>query len=692
MSSSSGRSDNDKKEKKYQETIALTQEEMRLLFSNPEDLEEESSSLDETALNSRDEGYQSTVAMTPEEMGVLFPKSGTREDGSSGLQDSLDREKGYDSTIALSKEEMGVLDRKTEPGEKPVHDATVALSKEEMGIKSSPPTYLETMALSDLEEVEEEKRQSDSGLGATEAEKVFFEQAVAKGGSGEKYRLEKKLFSGGMGAILKVTDRNLTRTSAMKVVLPAYKSSQDTLTSFVTEARITGFLEHPNIIPVHELGFDPATGVYFTMKLAHGEALNDILDKIKKGEPGYQETFSTYQLLSIFRKVADAIAFAHANEIIHQDIKPHNVVVGDYGEVLLMDWGLGRYIGDAEKETDPEKRAFLHDISLEHQAEEILIKGTPSYMAPEQTTGDCRKIDTSTDIFLLGATLYHMFTLEAPYFGDSLREVVSHARIRHLILPQHRSPERQIPEEICRIIMKAMEPEKENRYQKVEDLARDIDNLIAGRWTSQEKKDFKSGDMLMVEGDIGEEAYLIVKGSVEVFKETDDHRIVLGKLEPGDIVGEMSLIAKEARSASVEALEDTSAAILTKEVLTENLKKLPPYMEKIVSALNDRLRIANANIHPHATSDCTYVVLKHLRLLFMDRSGGKEPEKLRLPYEDVIEEIAEDIGISGQKVTNVLSKAIGENIIAWENEEIGIPSLETLIRHTRSMRKKTGML
>ena len=129
--------------------------------------------------------------------------------------------------------------------------------------------------------------------------------------------------------------------------------------------------------------------------------LNEIIDEIHKGNPEYVETYSTFHLLRIFGKVCDALAFAHSKDFIHQDIKPHNVMVGEYGEVLLMDWGLGKYIGDPEKEKDLIKRRVLEDIRDASKGKEELIKGSPTYMAPEQTKGDPSLIDKQSDIFLL---------------------------------------------------------------------------------------------------------------------------------------------------------------------------------------------------------------------------------------------------------------------------------------------------
>ena len=158
----------------------------------------------------------------------------------------------------------------------------------------------------------------------------------------EKYLVGEKVAQGGMGAIYKVHDQDLQRTSVLKVILPNTMEDVLLFRRFIEEARITGQLEHPNIIPVHELGVLGANKLFFSMKYVKGEALGSILRKTRDVDPNYIKKFSLYTRLTIFRKVCDAVAYAHSKKIIHRDIKPDNIMVGEYGEVLLMDWGLAR--------------------------------------------------------------------------------------------------------------------------------------------------------------------------------------------------------------------------------------------------------------------------------------------------------------------------------------------------------------
>ncbi len=517
-----------------------------------------------------------------------------------------------------------------------------------------------------------------SDYSATESEKEFYETRIKKE-FGEKYRFYEKLVSGGMGAIFKVLDRDLRRITAMKVLLPGLKDNPDTLTNFVTEAKITGFLEHPNIIPVHELGLMPQSGIFFTMKLAKGETLNKILAEIRAGNEEYSEKYNSYHLLSLFRKICDAVSFAHSVNIVHQDIKPHNIMVGNFGEVFLMDWGIAKYVGDSESESIPEYKDFFKDIErCTKDPKSFHIKGSPAYMSPEQVSGDPSQIDKFSDIFLLGATLYHIFTLEPPYQGDDIQDILLKAKKGEFVAPERRNPDAQIPSEISRIIMKAMAYDKYERYLSAEAFAKDIDDFIAGKWSPQEKKYFAAGELLMKEGEIGEEAYVIIKGKVQIFRESGGHKVVLNTSGEGDIIGEIALITRAPRSASVEAVEDTEVAVFTDHLIAYNIRRLPPYMEKIVSVLTERLLAANANIHPHLTRDCTDVVLKQFRLLYEDKL---QHEAECILFQEVAREISDDLGIPDDKVCEILLLAIAQGLLVREeNDTLRICDTEALNR------------
>jgi serine/threonine-protein kinase len=415
----------------------------------------------------------------------------------------------------------------------------------------------------------------------------------------QKYLVRKPFAAGGMGHLYYARDRDFGRTSVMKVIIPQLRQNELIIRSFVREARITGQLEHPNIIPVHDLGYHPDYGLFFTMKLVEGETLNDILQELETGHADYVRKYDLWTLLGIFRKVCDAVAFAHSRGIIHRDIKPANIMVGDYGEVLLMDWGLAKAVRRRPKDTPREGdfgEATVLGADDEVTGPFAVIKGSPGYMSPEQASGQTSRLDQRSDIFLLGATLYNILTFYPPYLGAEVDEVLEHARRCNYDPPEKSHfGDWQIPADLAQIVHRAMARNPRHRYQTVDELTRDLDDLIHGRMRYQ-RRTYQAGQLLLHEGEPGAESFIIESGKVEVFKGTGEHKVTLGILGAGEIVGEMALITQGPRSASVQALTRTRVLVLTDERFTENLKRLPTWMGKTIVALAQRLYEADRKL------------------------------------------------------------------------------------------------
>ena len=512
----------------------------------------------------------------------------------------------------------------------------------------------------------------------------------------EKYIVEDKISQGGMGAIYRVFDQDLRRASVLKVVLPGVMEDTLLFRRFIEEAQITGKLEHPNIVPVHDLGVIQRSKLYFSMKYVQGQGLGSILKNIRDGKEEYTEHYKRYVLLTIFRKVCDAVAYAHSKGIIHRDIKPDNIMVGEYGEVLLMDWGLAR---PAKTGSGQDWEDDYKDQSSDMVASEVIktqfgvVKGTPTYMSPEQAKGQAGEMDHRSDIFLLGATLYAMITLQVPYSGRDVYDVLENAENGNYIRPGKRAPEQEIPEELSRIIEKAMAYSKADRYQSVEELTTDLDLLMAGNTHSLRKK-FEPDEFLIREGESGHEAYVIITGKVEVTKKVSGKAVSLITLKEGDVIGEMALILQEPRSATVQAVEKTEVFVINEESMKQCLGQLSPWMGTVVDSLAQRLRTANVKMHPLMSEDCSYHVLNQLRLIYCHWSTPKivpaTGEAIAIiDTGKTAQEIATNLSISKEKVLILLSLLLDFSLLKpYEKKYFFIPNFELFCQFIEYIQKQ----
>lgn len=316
----------------------------------------------------------------------------------------------------------------------------------------------------------------------------------------DRYLLEEEIARGGMGAVLRAIDCDLRREVAVKYMLD--ESDHKRKTRFIEEAQIAGQLEHPNIVPVHEIGVDRQNRLYFAMKMVHGRSLAQIFDDLRSRSSDAERKYPLTRLLTIFVNICNALAYAHSRNVIHRDLKPANIMIGEFGEVYVMDWGLAKLLtkrpsagtGDTgahyfaaleAKAAPPGAGVSISKDDTEALTQEGAILGTPAFMPPEQARGDSNAIDERSDIYALGAILYAMLTLEPPVerTGDRL-ELLKRVTEGQIKRPEVRTPSRTIPPELSAIAMKALARDPEQRYQTVEGLRRDIELFLAGRSVS----------------------------------------------------------------------------------------------------------------------------------------------------------------------------------------------------------------
>ncbi len=342
----------------------------------------------------------------------------------------------------------------------------------------------------------------------------------------QKYRFIRSIGRGGMKMVLQVKDLDATRDVAMAVLPDAAARPHQDIVRFIQEARITASLEHPNIVPVHDLGVDASGAPYYTMKLLRGQTLASLIEKLASGDPKTVSEYNTVRLLRIFLKICYGAAFAHSRGVIHLDLKPENIQVGDYGEVLIMDWGLAKLL---EKNPAPAKDGENHTSGQNGEnpgyTQDGIMKGTPGYMAPEQAAGKNSAKDTRTDIYALGAILYTLMTWHPPLEQKEVRERIQATLTGNIVPPRERAPERDIPVAIEAVIQKAMSLHPDDRYQSVKELRKEVNAYIGGYATAAENASVFKKSLLFIKrhlilmGFLAVILFLLTAGSTYMFQQ-----------------------------------------------------------------------------------------------------------------------------------------------------------------------------
>jgi len=333
--------------------------------------------------------------------------------------------------------------------------------------------------------IDDDDQDTEGEEGAAQADDLRPSQLLEPqlGDLENRYELRRDLGRGGMGQVLLTRDRTLGRQIAVKT-MPGDNPSDVRRSRFLAEARITSQLPHPGIPPIHDLFCDSDGALYYSMKLIKGETLADVLDALRDGEPGTTERYNLVLLLSIFLNACQAVAYAHTRRVVHRDLKPDNIMVGDFGEVLVMDWGLARMLEEVDplqgSEESAETGAGIPTIDDPIITQEGAIVGSPAYMAPESQEGDSTLVGTASDVYSLGILLYELLTLRRPFEAESLPRLLYLKATASFTTPSQRCPNRDIPEEVERICLKAMSLQPEERYPDAGGLTLELKRYLEG--------------------------------------------------------------------------------------------------------------------------------------------------------------------------------------------------------------------
>ena len=398
---------------------------------------------------------------------------------------------------------------------------------------------------------------------------------------------------GGIGCIDAAYDPVIGRKVAIKMLRPELRGEKLTEEKFAEEAQITGQLEHPNIVPIYDLCED-RNGPFILMKLIRGKSLTDLVNEVRDEKRGPE---NLQRFVQIVLRLCDAVAFAHSRGVIHCDLKPDNVMVGDYGQVYLMDWGVALLVSQRKAQADAsgDRGSDPPDVAAPESLVRVAprmdgtsskVWGTPAYMAPEQLGARVDEIDERTDVFGLGGILFEILTGKPP--NDWQRLLGPALNREPVTMPASSELWPQLPPELCRIALKALAPRGRDRYQSVEELRADLEQFLeGGGWF--ETCVFREGESIVTEGEPGDRAYIIERGHCDVFKNVAEKRVFIRRLGPGDVFGETAVLTREPRTASVVAASDVTLKLITGDSLNRELDR-NPWLAAFVRSLANLFR------------------------------------------------------------------------------------------------------
>lgn len=470
--------------------------------------------------------------------------------------------------------------------------------------------------------------------------------------------LKHKLAEGGMAEIFVAEDRNLGRHMAVKRLLPHASRDDLRMGRLVGEAQVIAQLDHPNIVPVHELCEDSNGELFYSMKLVQGEDLGQILDG---QDPRFRDQDEMFELMQIFLKVCDALAFAHSREVIHRDVKPENIMVGEYGEVYLMDWGLALPMGGSMAEPDSGTRRYTVTGPINK------IVGTPGYMAPEQARAEVDTLDNRADIWALGSILYLFITGKPPVGGGTPFHAIFSTL--HDVIPHPDEVTDYGPQpELCRIAMKALAKDRADRYARVEDLKADLERFLRRGWQPPVRA-YAAGTLLIKEGEEGDEAYIIVEGRCRVVKEIEGELTELRIMGEGEAFGEVALFADMRRTASVEAVGDVKLMIISRRQLEQEIGGgyfLGRLLKGLAGRFVDMDQRYASQLEEVRRRDLADEVLRYLA-----RNGEDVQSKREAPWSVLQETLTLRFGWSGTQLEELVNEIRGI-VVDKERDRVGL--------------------
>ncbi len=392
--------------------------------------------------------------------------------------------------------------------------------------------------------------------------------------SGSRYDVQRMLGAGGMGEVLLCQDAWLGRDVAMKVMRDAGALGSEGRARFLREARVQGQLEHPSVVPVYDIAMGTAGSPYFTMKRIQGLTLRTILDRLAAGDEATAQAYGRRKLLAALGQACLAVAFAHRRGVIHRDLKPENLMLGEFGEVYVLDWGVARPAGaeELDEAAPTSKRApiALGDDGLPVTAVGSLV-GTPGYMSPEQAKGEVEAISPRSDVYSLGCILFEVLALEPVHDARDIHALLLSTMTKVAPPPSSIAPDRDIPPELDRVCARALALDPAARYASARELADALERYMDGERDAELRRSL-AGEHLR-----------LARESLELAASGGDHA------EEARARGMREL----GRALALDPTSEDAMALVTRVVMAAP-SELPPAAQAALKEVEIRDRAASA--------------------------------------------------------------------------------------------------
>ena len=303
-----------------------------------------------------------------------------------------------------------------------------------------------------------------------------------------RFTFLRQIGEGGLGTVWLARDEHLKRTVAIKEIKPEKAATKRHMERFQREATITGLLEHPNVVPLYMYGINRETNTpFYAMRFLGKQTLADAIHEYHaRRNAGQTESIDLHRLLTVFLDVCQAIAYAHSRGVVHRDLKPENVALDNFGQVIVLDWGIAKLLSDGEMAIQSSMSSEAHEEGLLTRTMAGEVVGTPLYMAPEQARGDLDSVDERTDVYGLGAILFSILSGQAPHqnsaersSGDGFSDILK--VIAEGDLPSLAELNPSAPHDLVSICMRAMSKQRYTRHGSARDLADDVEHWMAGQ-------------------------------------------------------------------------------------------------------------------------------------------------------------------------------------------------------------------